>query len=159
MSVVDAAADVAPIRRFYAEEIAMLGGVESPAILEAFATVPRERFLGPGPWNLCLSDTGQSFKYRQTPDDHPRHVYHNVPIAIDEARILNNGQPSLLATWMQWLDLTPGARIVHIGSGTGNSQQSSRRSPDRTGGSPPSRSIRRCRPAPAPTSRTTRTSL
>ena len=36
MSAVDAATDVAPIRRFYAEEIAMLGGVESPAILEAW---------------------------------------------------------------------------------------------------------------------------
>ena len=60
MSVVDAATEVAPIRRFYAEEeIGILGGVESPAIIEAFATVPRERFLGPGPWNLCLSDTGQ----------------------------------------------------------------------------------------------------
>src|SRR5262245_32942012 len=119
MTVVDADMEVAPIRRFYAEEIGMLGGVDSPAIVEAFATVPRERVLGPGPWNLCLSDAGPTFRYRQTPNDHPRHVYHNVPIAIDEARVLNNGQPSLLATWMQWLDLASGERIVHIGSGTG----------------------------------------
>ena len=83
MNVVDAPMDVAAIRRFYAEEIAILGGVESPLILEAFATVPRERFLGPGPWQLCLFDTGQSFRYRQNTEAHPRHVYHNVPIAID----------------------------------------------------------------------------
>jgi len=119
MSVVDATIDMAAIRRFYAEEIAMVGGVESPLIVEAFATVPRERFLGPGPWQLCLFDSGQSFRYRQTPDAQPRHVYHNVPIAIDQARVLNNGQPSLLATWMEWLELAAGARVVHIGSGTG----------------------------------------
>jgi protein-L-isoaspartate(D-aspartate) O-methyltransferase len=119
MSVVDASAEVAAIRRFYAEEIAMLGGVESPAIIDAFATVPRERFLGPGPWDLCLSDAGQSFKYRKTPDDHPRHVYHNVPVAIDQARVLNNGQPSLLAAWMEWLEIPAGASVIHIGSGTG----------------------------------------
>lgn len=119
MSVVDATMDVAAIRRFYAEEVAILGGVESPLIVEAFATVPRERFLGPGPWQLCLSDAGQSFRYRQTFDAHPRHVYHNLPIAIDEARVLNNGQPSLLATWMELLEINAGARVVHIGSGTG----------------------------------------
>jgi protein-L-isoaspartate(D-aspartate) O-methyltransferase len=119
MNAVDTVFDIDAIRRFYAEEIAMVGGVESSPIVEAFAAVPRERFLGPGPWLLCLSDAGQSFRYRRTPDGHPRHVYHNIPIAIDRERVLNNGQPSLLATWMQWLDLLPGERMLHIGSGTG----------------------------------------
>src|SRR5262245_17226067 len=105
MSAVDTVFDMGAIRRFYAEEVAITGGVESAPIVEAFGTVPRERFLGPGPWLLCLLDAGQSFRYRRTPDAHPRHVYHNIPIAIDRERVLNNGQPSLLATWMQWLDL------------------------------------------------------
>ena len=119
MSAVDTTVDLAAVRRFYAEEVAMLAGVESPLIVEAFATVPRERFLGPGPWQLCLMDAGPGFKYRQTADAHPRHVYHNVPVAIDQARVLNNGQPSTIAAWMHWLDLIAGSRIVHIGSGTG----------------------------------------
>jgi len=107
-------------RQFYAEEIAVIGGIDSQRIVDAFAAVPRERFLGPGPWSLCIGDGGGTqFKYRRTPDDHPRHVHHNVPIAIDEGRVLNNGQPSLLASWMQWLGIAEGERVAHIGCGTG----------------------------------------
>jgi protein-L-isoaspartate(D-aspartate) O-methyltransferase len=120
MSVVDTIDELAIARRFYAEEVAAVAGLDVPAIIEAFAIVPRERFLGPGPWLLCSADGGQTqFKYRRTPDAHPRHVLHNVPVAIDQERTLNNGQPSLLATWMQWLEIRPGDRIVHIGCGTG----------------------------------------
>jgi protein-L-isoaspartate(D-aspartate) O-methyltransferase len=120
MNGVDTTDDLAVVRRFYAEEIATVAGVDSPAIVEAFAAVPRERFLGPGPWQLCTGDSAQmQFRYRPTPDAHPRHVYHNVPIAIDQAKVLNNGQPSLLALWMAWLEIAPGERVTHIGCGTG----------------------------------------
>jgi protein-L-isoaspartate(D-aspartate) O-methyltransferase len=115
-----ARADLATIRRFYAEEIAAVCGLRSAAMVDAFAAVPRERFLGPGPWRLCAADAGlRNFAYYDSPDDHPRHVYHNVPIALDESRTLNNGQPSTLAAWMQWVALAPGERIVHVGTGTG----------------------------------------
>jgi protein-L-isoaspartate(D-aspartate) O-methyltransferase len=120
MNAVDTIGELDVVRRFYAEEIATVAGIDSPAIVEALATVPRERFLGPGPWQLCTGDSAQlQFRYRATPDAHPRHVYHNVPIAIDQTRALNNGQPSLLALWMAWLEIAPGARITHIGCGTG----------------------------------------
>src|SRR5512138_3114603 len=112
--------DVVQRRRFYAEEIEAACGLTSPAIVEAFAKVPRERFLGPGPWQLCGFDADpRGVKYRATPDADPRHVYHNVPIAIDQSRVLNNGQPATLATWMQWVDPARGERVVHIGTGTG----------------------------------------
>ena len=39
-------------RRFYAEEIAAVAGLRSQVLIKAFATVPREHFLGPGPWKL-----------------------------------------------------------------------------------------------------------
>jgi protein-L-isoaspartate O-methyltransferase len=43
-------------RRFYADEIRFAGNVQSPALVEAFARVPRETFLGPGPWEIASAD-------------------------------------------------------------------------------------------------------
>ena len=37
-------------RHFYAEEIRYCADVSTEALVEAYARVPRERFLGPGPW-------------------------------------------------------------------------------------------------------------
>ena len=39
-------------RRFYAEEIEQVASLTSPALVEAFARVPREKFLGPPPWQF-----------------------------------------------------------------------------------------------------------
>src|SRR5262249_36117364 len=49
----------------------------------------------------------------------PHHLYHDVLIAIDPIRRLNNGQPSLWAHLYDQLELEPGAHVVHIGAGTG----------------------------------------
>lgn len=57
--------------------------------------------------------------YRSTEDDDPRHLYHNVLIAIDAERMLNNGQPSGLAIWLDALDLKEGSTVVHMGCGLG----------------------------------------
>jgi protein-L-isoaspartate(D-aspartate) O-methyltransferase len=87
-------------RRFYSEEIKFTANISSPALIEAFARVPREKFLGPGPWRIAsaeqraLATTGL-FEVTYVPIDDPRHVYHDVLIALDETRNLNNGQPSL----------------------------------------------------------------
>jgi protein-L-isoaspartate(D-aspartate) O-methyltransferase len=105
------------VRRFYANEVAFCGHVESPEIREAFATVPRERFLGPGPWRIV--EFAQKPIYWTTPDANPIHVYHNVLIAIDEARGLNNGQPSFHAKIMEHAELHEGEHAVHIGCGVG----------------------------------------
>ena len=39
-------------RRFYADEIRFVANLDSPALVEAFARVPREKFIGPGPWQV-----------------------------------------------------------------------------------------------------------
>jgi protein-L-isoaspartate O-methyltransferase len=39
--------------RFYAEEIRFAAGVRSPALIEAFARVPREKYLGPATWTTA----------------------------------------------------------------------------------------------------------
>jgi protein-L-isoaspartate(D-aspartate) O-methyltransferase len=40
------------VRRRFAEELRFLADLRSLAVVEAFATVPRERFVGPGPWRV-----------------------------------------------------------------------------------------------------------
>ena len=108
---------IAAARRRYAEELRYRAHVRSPAVMEAFATVPRERFLGPGPWRI-LSPMRMA-EYWTTEDADPRHLYHDVLVAIDETRRLNNGQPSLWAALYDRLDLKAGTHIVHVGAGTG----------------------------------------
>lgn len=103
-------------RRLFAEEVAAVSHVDAPALIDAFARVPRERFLAAGPWQIPRTpDTA----YRTTADGDPRHVYHDVVVAIDPARMLHNGQPSSLARWIAAAELRPGERVLHIGAGTG----------------------------------------
>jgi protein-L-isoaspartate(D-aspartate) O-methyltransferase len=110
-------ADVATVRSWYAEEVRYAAAVKSQAIVRAFATVPRERFLGPGPW-LIGTGTG-SGKYWSTEDADPRCVYHNVVIAMLPEKDLNNGQPGLWAHLFDHLDLSLHKRVVHLGCGAG----------------------------------------
>jgi len=58
-------------------------------------------------------------KMSYTPVDEPRHVYHNVVVALDKENDINNGQPSALACWINALDIKPAARVYHLGCGVG----------------------------------------
>ena len=111
------AISVRTARRFYAEELRYTANVSSRAVVNAFATVPREHFVGPGPWRILspmrLGD------YWTTEDADPRHLYHDVLIALDEARGINNGQPALWAKLYDHLNLPAEAHVVHVGAGTG----------------------------------------
>jgi protein-L-isoaspartate(D-aspartate) O-methyltransferase len=108
-------------RRFYAEEIQLAAGLEPGPLTEAFARVPREHFVGPGPWLIGTADmgSGSGVRYLTTQDDDPRRIYHNVVIAMDRSRDLTNGQPGTLAQYIHALDLKPGARVFHLGAGAG----------------------------------------
>src|SRR5262249_18555577 len=44
---------------------------------------------------------------------------HDVAIAIDSGRNLYNGQPSLIARWLDDAGVDQGQRVIHIGCGTG----------------------------------------
>ena len=111
-------------RRFYADDIRICASLHSPGLVEAFARVPREKYLGPPPWQIgapdqmALSFLGMGSKTHTATED-PRDVYHNVVIALDAAHDINNGQPSLLARWIETLDLKPGERVYHLGCGVG----------------------------------------
>ncbi|MEQ1911819.1 MAG: methyltransferase domain-containing protein [Vicinamibacterales bacterium] len=111
--------DLAGQRRLYAESLQALVGFNSTELLDAFATVPRERFLGPGPWHIPVRGPQGQLDYRTTDDADPACLYKNVLVAIDRSRGLNNGEPSSWAAWIDALRIRIGERIVHVGSGTG----------------------------------------
>jgi protein-L-isoaspartate(D-aspartate) O-methyltransferase len=104
-------------RRWYAEELRFAASLRSHAVIEAFATVPRERFVGKGPWRI--KSRMRIAEYWTTDDADPRHVYHDALIALDEARGINNGQPSLWALLYDQLGIARGAHVVHVGAGAG----------------------------------------
>jgi protein-L-isoaspartate(D-aspartate) O-methyltransferase len=104
------------VRKAYAEAVCDAAKVTSPLLREALATVPREKFLGPGPWFVRGPQPGAA---GLTEDADPARVYQNVSIAIDRERELFNGQPAPIAAWLEGLGLRPGQRVLHIGCGTG----------------------------------------
>lgn len=114
MSEIDPAA-VAAARRFYAEEVRFVGNLKREEVVEAFATVPRERFLGPPPWKVSDATEG----YREVHGGDPRDTYHDVLYALDASRKLNNGSPSLVGSLIDASGASEGQHAVHIGCATG----------------------------------------
>ena len=111
-------------RRFYAKEIQCVANLTSPAVVEALATIPREKFMGPSPWQIVspevlplVSMVLRESSYVTTND--PQDLYHNVLVALDASRQLNNGQPSALAFWINALDLKSNEYVFHAGCGAG----------------------------------------
>jgi protein-L-isoaspartate(D-aspartate) O-methyltransferase len=108
--------DLDNVRRRFAEGLRAAAGITSDRLIEAFATVPRETFLGPGPWKIRGD---RSFEPLVTPDADPRHAYQNVSIAVDAARDLYNGQPGMVGAWIESLAIQSGDRALHLGCATG----------------------------------------
>ncbi len=79
-----------------------------------FELVPREAFLGPGPWQINVNR-----RYLETPNADPVFVYQNVLVALDAAKGINNGEPFLHAGWIGAAAPKAGDSISHIGAGTG----------------------------------------
>jgi protein-L-isoaspartate(D-aspartate) O-methyltransferase len=111
---VDREQEITIVRRAYAKQI--LSWVrEGDARLEAaFAAVPREHFLGPGPWPIMRYGS-----YVLSRDADPVYVYDDVLIGIVPDRGLNNGMPSYHAPVLASAGIREGEHVVHIGAGTG----------------------------------------
>lgn len=108
----------ATMRRWYAEDLGLRAPVRrNMNVVEAYAAVPRERFLGPGPW-VIRPDIRPDDTFT-TPDAEPHWLYHDVLVAIDLERKLNNGMPSFWAHNLDHLDLRRGERVMQVGAGTG----------------------------------------
>lgn len=106
------------VRSRFARQIQELGAIRSAGLIEGLASVPRERFVGPGPWKI-IGAAQQGLGYVLTPDDDPRHLYQNVVVALDAARYLNNGEPLSVLKFLDSLELAPGERLLHVGCGAG----------------------------------------
>jgi protein-L-isoaspartate(D-aspartate) O-methyltransferase len=107
--------DIATARRAFAEELRYAAHVRSDRVIAAFATVPRENFLGAPPWQVFDLADG----YWEVPGDDPAAACHNVLFAIDAARELNNGHPEFWARLLDKLDIRAGDKVFHIGAGLG----------------------------------------
>lgn len=100
-------------RAKYARDMAASAGGDA-RLEAAFAAVPREAFLPPGPW---LLDDGQG--YTRTPDADPIHLYRDILIGLDPVKGINNGEPRLHARWLGLTAPRPGEAVVQVGVGTG----------------------------------------
>jgi protein-L-isoaspartate(D-aspartate) O-methyltransferase len=101
-------------RTFFAELITAIAGVPHSRLTSAFASTPREQYLGPGPWKVY-----NGHGYTPTPTADPTLLYQDVVVALEEERGINNGQPSLHARCLAALEVREGESVVHIGVGAG----------------------------------------
>lgn len=105
-------------RNWFAEDLRVAAPVmHNPAIVEAFATVPREDYLGNGPWRIQPRLFDRPAYVSATAE--PHHIYHDVLVSIDPDRDLNNGLPSLWAYNFDQLRLPSGGTILQVGAGVG----------------------------------------
>jgi protein-L-isoaspartate(D-aspartate) O-methyltransferase len=104
------------VRRAYAKQVLAAAEVSDARLETAFATVPREAFLGVGPWKVLRS---RADKYVPTPDGDPVYLYVDEVVAICSDRGLNNGLPSLHAAMIASVLPRAGEHAVHIGTGGG----------------------------------------
>jgi protein-L-isoaspartate(D-aspartate) O-methyltransferase len=102
-------------RSFYAKLICAAAKLDDPRIEEAFRSVKREPFAGPGPWWLNLG----AHPYVQTPDDDPAFLYQDLLLALDRERRINIGMPSAHAYWLGASNIKEAETVVQIGAGSG----------------------------------------
>ena len=105
------------LRSWYADEVRWASGVTNERIIAAFAEVPRETFLPPGPWYFSTAMMVES--YQETPNSDVRHLYHNVMVAIDPTRELNTALPSYVASLLESSAVKLGSNVAQIGAGLG----------------------------------------
>jgi protein-L-isoaspartate(D-aspartate) O-methyltransferase len=109
------ASELAIVRRAYAKQVLATVQLDDPRLEAAFAAVPREDFLGPGPWVIPRWLGG----YVPTPTADPVYLYVDSVVQIVAERHINNGHPSSHAKWIAGASIKPGEHVVHVGAGTG----------------------------------------
>jgi protein-L-isoaspartate(D-aspartate) O-methyltransferase len=107
-------------RARYAREVCAAARVDNPRVIQAFSSVPREAFSPPGPWKVYRpSQTPPYFNYEVTATDHPDELYRDVSIELAPGSFINNGLPSVVASWLGDTAPAVGGSVVQIGAGLG----------------------------------------
>ena len=101
-------------RKFYAEYIVRSSGSSDERLIAAFADVPREDYLGPGPWQVSVGSG-----YIPTISADPTLLYQDILVGLATDRRINNGQPSLHAGCLAAVAPAVGESVVHVGAGVG----------------------------------------
>ena len=78
------------VRRRYAEKIRQIAKIRSDALIAGFATVPRESFLGPGPWQVLRPGSNDAAAENPAVLD-PACLYDDVLIWLDPLRLGGEG--------------------------------------------------------------------
>lgn len=105
-------------RRWYSEDIRVAAPVlHNPAIIAAFAKVPREDYLGVGPWRIHPRQFDRLAYHSATSE--PHHIYHDVLVSINFDLEINTGLPSLWAYYLDQMAIKPGDVILQVGAGAG----------------------------------------
>ena len=110
--------ELAIVRGAFARQTLAVAGVlgeADPRLEQAFADVPRERYLGPPPWQITQPPGG----YITLPVADPVLAYQDVLFALSPERGVNNGSPSLHARWLHAMAPREGNCVAHIGAGAG----------------------------------------
>ena len=89
-------ADPQESREWMVERQIRRRGIESPAILSAFRTIPRERFV---------------------PGSMREFAYEDGPLPIGEGQTIS--QPYIVALMIEAADIPPGGRVLEVGAGSG----------------------------------------
>ncbi|RUP14229.1 MAG: SAM-dependent methyltransferase [Methylobacterium sp.] len=106
--------DINEVRAFHARLMAVASGSRDHRLERIFESVPREAFLGAGPWKIMVNN-----RYVETPSVDPVYLYQNILVGLDPAKGINNGEPFLHARWIGAVAPKSGETIVHIGAGVG----------------------------------------
>jgi protein-L-isoaspartate(D-aspartate) O-methyltransferase len=99
---------------YFAELVTTLAGVRDARLKAAFAAVPREKFVGPGPWPAATASG-----YVLTPGADLAFLYADIVVGILPERKINNGQPSFHAKCLGAASIGAGDTVIHVGAGAG----------------------------------------
>ena len=103
------------LRTFFGNLVTANAGIPPGSELAAaFASTPREEFVGPAPWKIFTPGG-----YIETLSDDPAFLYQDVVVSLGTKGPLNNGQPTLHAHCIAALELQKGSKVVHVGAGSG----------------------------------------
>ena len=108
------------IREEYARTITEKVNSQNENLLKALENVPREKFVGPGPWLIYEPLPYPPYvNYTRTPSSSAEHVYQDASIALISNQDLTNGAPGVVAGWIDAISPKKGETVFQLGGGTG----------------------------------------